>query len=108
MRSATSNECLICLQKQLEFWTPDTPCPCRPCLHQDCWERWKDNTGGTVCIICRQGNRRLLQQPPQQHPPQEIVIVLTHQVTADTFCRSFCLLIAVLYACYKLGLYVSV
>ena len=101
MRSATSNECLICLQKQIEFWTPDTACPCRPCLHPDCWDTWRDRTGDAVCIICRQGTRRNQQQVQLQ---PAVVIVLTHQVTADTFCRSLCILIGLLFVCYKLGL----
>ena len=35
-----------------ELWISNLHCTCRPILHLQCWDNWK-NTSGPVCIFCR-------------------------------------------------------
>jgi len=44
-------ECLICLDRVRNQWTPQTPCACKPILHKKCWNEWIKQK--EICVICR-------------------------------------------------------
>lgn len=69
-------ECLICLGTTRTFWTPPTPCPCKPNLHKTCWDTWISQTTEPICIICR-------NQP--RHPVLRPIVYIVQQPTWALF-----------------------
>lgn len=47
-----TNQCLICFNGVRKQWAQPLNCPCRPSIHQACWEEWAA-VAGPQCVICR-------------------------------------------------------
>jgi hypothetical protein len=47
-----TNQCLICFNGVRKPWAQPLNCPCRPSIHQACWEEWAA-VAGPQCVICR-------------------------------------------------------
>jgi hypothetical protein len=58
-------DCLICLEKVKENWSPPTKCECEIIIHEKCWTQW-EKRAGPRCIICRKGIRALLVPQEQE------------------------------------------
>ena len=47
------SDCLICMTPIRKPWTPPTKCPCKPFIHERCWNTWVRHNGASICVICR-------------------------------------------------------
>jgi hypothetical protein len=66
-----ATDCLVCLQPIKRLWTPPTTCPCKPFLHERCWNSWVRHMNEPVCVICR--------NIPEHRPPPVAAIMIIHQ-----------------------------
>jgi hypothetical protein len=62
-------DCLVCLQPIKRLWTPPTTCPCKPFIHERCWNIWVKHMGTPICVICR---------GLPEHRPVAAIIVAHH------------------------------
>lgn len=58
-------DCLICMLPIRKPWTPPTKCPCKPIIHERCWNGWVRHNGDTICVICR--------NIPERRPPPIVI-----------------------------------
>lgn len=64
-------DCLVCLQPIKRLWTPPTKCPCKPFIHERCWNTWTRHMGAQICVICR--------GIPERRPIAAIIIAHPHR-----------------------------
>jgi hypothetical protein len=69
-----TTDCLVCLQPIKRLWTPPTKCPCKPFIHERCWNVWTRHMGAQICVICRN---------LPEHRPVAAVIIAHHILHDD-------------------------